>query len=503
MNTIPNTSKISGVARRTCFLGLLTLACLSSNGAGTAPFRYKFEMGKDYSYEVKIVATLPEEIETRHGTTTITAKTVSDQEFTLRHAGNLTTSRQSTASPTPFNRPHFSGFPWGDQIFPHPGDSTVSALGRVIKTQAGTPLPYLLGNLEFLALEEFPADARSRWQTKREVVIQEREQSRFPRPFGRSPDDGVKRSAQETLDYSVRQTTGDLVHIGKQERLRSDEQVDGNPTLQMSGEGELVFDRKQGVVQSHTMKYTLTVTEKGVTVKVPVAVECRLMTSEELTKLRETTAAATAVAQQAAAKANEPKALQAGEREKLMRDLKSSNEWTVRAAADRLAKAPAEGNAEEVAALLTALLSDRNNFTKAAAAKALVNWATANSSGALRTAVEDTDLWTRKAAMETLGRFPSPENAQAVAARLVELSDRGDAVKALEAMGPAAEPAVLTYLKDRDNWVRLEACKVLGQIGTPSSIPAIEAFGAKGQGFDGSESEKAIKAIRARSGGGK
>jgi hypothetical protein len=320
--------------------------------------------------------------------------------------------------------------------------------------------------------------------------------------MARSTDGGVKLSAQETVDYSVRQTAGDLVHISKQENIRSDEQADGNPTFQMSGAGEWVFDRKQGVLMSHTMTCTLTVTEKGVSVKIPITVECRLMTAEETAKLREQTQAAAAAVQKAAAAANEPKPLEAGEREKLMSDLKSSNEWTVQAAAERLAKAPAQGNAEEIAALLTPLLSDRNSFVKTAAAKALVNWATPDSTAALRKATEDNDLWLRKAAMEALARFPTPENAQAVAARLVEMSDRADADKALEVMGSAAEPAVLTYLKDRDSWVRLEACKVLGKIGTTNSISAIEVFGANGQGFDRTESEKAIAAIRARSGGG-
>lgn len=494
--------KVYGLALCAAVLCLVSLICCSCNGPGSEKLRYKFEQGKDYVYDVKIVATLPDAVETRHGTSQIAVKTASGQEFTLRHSGNLTTSLKSTSPQTPFQPPRFGGFPWGNQIFPRPGDSTVSPAGRVIKHEAGTPLPYLLGNLEFLAIEEFPADARSRWQMKREIIIQEREQSRFPRPFARGADDSVNRSAHETVAYSVRQTAGDLVHIHKQETLRSDEQTDGNPTFQMSGEGELVFDRKQGVLQSHTMTCTLTVTEKGVSVKVPITMECRLMTSEETAKLREEAQAATAAAEKAAAKANEPKPLEAGERANLLRDLKSNNEWTVQVAADRLAKAPAQGNADEVAALLTLRLSDRNGFVKTAAAKALVNWATPNSTAALRKAVADNDLWLRKAAMEALARFPNPENAQAVAARLIEMSDRADAVKALDAMGSVAEPAVLTYLSDRDSWVRLEACKVLGKIGTTNSLPALEAFGANDQGFDRAESEKAIKAIRARSGAG-
>jgi len=230
-------------------------------------------------------------------------------------------------------------------------------------------------------------------------------------------------------------------------------------------------------------------------------VTCRLLDAKETEERLAAQKAEAAVAQAAAAKANEPKPLQASERAKLLRDLKAKDEWAVRNAADRLAKAPASGDAEEFAAVLTPLLSDRNNWIRTSAAKALVNWATTNSAPALRTAVGDNDLWLRKAAMEALARFPSPENAQAIAARLLELGDRGDAVKALETIGPVAEPAVLAYLKDRDGWVRLEACKLLGRIGTAKSLPALEEFGANGQGFDKPETEKAIQAIRARGGG--
>jgi len=477
---------------------LLSSAC----SPGVPKLRYKFESGHEYAYEVKIVATFADAIETREGVSSLTAKSTSDAEFTLRHSGNLAVRRENTGTARPFSRPDFGSlFPWGDSPFSRAGEFTLTAEGKITKAEVGTPLPYLLGDLEFLSLEEFPQGAESKWEQKHAIVISEQERSRFPRSPFRAAADGVKRSAHETVTFSARQTTGDIVHITKQYALRSDEMVDGNPKYQMTGEGNLDFDVKRGVFVSQAMKYTLAWNDKNVAVKIPVTVDCRLLNASELEKRQEEAKAAQAAALEAVAKANEPKPLQAGERDKLLRDLKSRSEGTVQAAAERLAKAPASGDAEPFASALTPLLSDRNSWIRTAAAKALVNWATTSSAPALRTAVGDNDLWLRKAAMEALARFPSEENAQAIAVRLVELGDRGDAVKNLETMGAVAETAVLTYLKDRDAWVRLEACKLLGRIGTAKSLPAIEEFGANGQGFDKPESEKAIQAIRARSGG--
>jgi len=479
----------------------LLALCLAGTAVQAAPkLRYKFEASHDYVYEVKIVATLDDTIETRQGLTYLTGKAAGDDGFTLRHSGNLGVQRRTAPDAIRAGRRPFPPFfPGHDFSFPRPGDLTITPSGHLVKSESSTALPYLLGDLEVLCLEEFPADGQSKWEHKREVVIEEKQASRFRGPvLGPRGDSGVKRTAHEITTFSIKQTTGNLVHIRKEDSLRSEELVDGNPKYLMTGEGELVFDLQRGLLQSQSIKYTITLAEKNLLLKIPVTVDCRLLDGDEVAKRREEDKQNLATAQAAAAKANEPKAFGSGEREKLLRDLKDRNEWTVRAAADRLAKAPADDHPEEIAAALAGLLSDRSNLIRTSAAKALVTWATAANCAALRPLAGDSDLWLRQAVMQALARFPTAENAEAVAGRLVEMSDRGEAGAALRKMGPVAEPAVLVYLKDRDGWVRLEACKVLADIGTSKSLPALETFGASGQGFDKPESEKAIRAIQGR-----
>jgi hypothetical protein len=473
---------------------------MSQSFAAAPKLRYELEPGQKYLYELKIVATFPEAVETREGLSTYTVKSAANQQFTVAHSGHLSTGRKATSGQPLFGRPDFlRHFPWVDNPFVRAGEFTISAQGKVIRTEVGTALPYMLGDLEFLAFEELPAEAKSKWEQKREVTITQRNRSRFPHsPFAPAASSGVNHSAQEQVTFTVARSEGHTVRLKKEYALRSDEKVEGNPRFELTGEGELVFDLQRGLFQSQSMNYTYRLNETNLTFKVPLTVECRLLDATEAAQRLKAQEEARAAAQAAAAKANEPKALAAGEREKLLRELKAKDEWTVRGAADRLAKAPADAQPEEVATALTALLSERSSWIRAAAAKALVNWGTTKAAPALCKATADEDLWVRKAAMEALGRLKTPEGAQAVAARLVPMQDRGDAAKALKTMGPPAEPAVLPYLKDRDGWVRLEACKVLGEIGSPKSLPALEEFGGNGRGFDKPESEKAIQAIKAR-----
>ena len=393
----------------------------------------------------------------------------------------------------------FRHFPWADNVSVRAGNLTVSALGKVVKTDTTTPLPYMLGDLEFLAIEEWPADGKSTWEQKRDVTISSKTRSRFPRgPFAPEPEAGVQRTAQEVVKFSVVRSAGDTVRIQRDYTLRSAEKVEGQPRLELEGKGELVFDVKQGVLRSHAMKYMLRINETNVALKVPVTVECSLLDPAEATQRLKAREEAHTAALAAAAKAREPKALEPGESEKLLKDLKNADEWALRRATDRLARAPADGSSGEIASALTPLLSHRTASIRAAAAKALVNWGNTNSAPSLMAAVADEDLWVRKAAMEALGQMKTSAAAQSIAARLTRLSDRGDAAKALKAMGSSAEPAVLPLLKDHDTWVRLEACKILAEIGTTKSLPYLEEFAGTGHGFDKPESEKAIQAIKAR-----
>jgi HEAT repeat protein len=78
--------------------------------------------------------------------------------------------------------------------------------------------------------------------------------------------------------------------------------------------------------------------------------------------------------------------------------------------------------------------------------------------------------------------------------------NRGEAAKALKAMGPVAEAGAIECLKTSPNgWVNKEVSGVLAEIGREQGLAALQEFLPKAKaGFDRQDAEKAIDAIRRR-----
>ncbi len=104
----------------------------------------------------------------------------------------------------------------------------------------------------------------------------------------------------------------------------------------------------------------------------------------------------------------------------------------------------------------------------------------------------------RNPSIEALGNLKTAKAAEAVAAQMYQQGSRQEVAKALKAMGPIAEEATINLLKDRDEWVRAEACSVLGEIGGKKSLKALRNFTPKTRGFEEINSKKAISAIETR-----
>ena len=64
-----------------------------------------------------------------------------------------------------------------------------------------------------------------------------------------------------------------------------------------------------------------------------------------------------------------------------------------------------------------------------------------------------------------LAKFRTPEAAAAAAAALASPHTRREAADALIDMGPVAEDVTIPFIKDRDQWISSDACRVVGEIG--------------------------------------
>jgi HEAT repeat protein len=150
---------------------------------------------------------------------------------------------------------------------------------------------------------------------------------------------------------------------------------------------------------------------------------------------------------------------------KALEDLASTDSARRHAAAQNLVKIPPDEHRQDVARSLIACLGDPNELTCKAAVQALATWGDADCAPSLVALVRShKSTFVRREAIAILGKFPSAEAAEAVAARLSEFSDRAHAAKALEAMGAVAEKPVAKQLTASDPQTADQACKILQTI---------------------------------------
>lgn len=128
-----------------------------------------------------------------------------------------------------------------------------------------------------------------------------------------------------------------------------------------------------------------------------------------------------------------------------------------------------------VAKALEPFLSDSHPFVRRDAFKALSRWGSKDNVPALLVFLADNkSSLQRHEVIAFLGNLKDPRAAEPLARRLTNFSDSGHASKALQAIGPAAEDAVLPFLKDKDRRARDEAVRILAAIGTrEKSLPAL------------------------------
>ena len=180
-------------------------------------------------------------------------------------------------------------------------------------------------------------------------------------------------------------------------------------------------------------------------------------------------------------------------------DLKAVDGETRHLAAEWLARARVDADRQkEVALALDPLLADGYPQAREAAAKALGTWATADNVPSLVRALQSPDrrAWQVKdRVLEVLGNLKDARAAAPVAALLTNLPDRGRAKQCLIALGPVAEADVIPYLTNADLGVRHDAARILGEIGTRKSLPALDRAGRLDRGMTGEVRQAAQKIL--------
>lgn len=159
----------------------------------------------------------------------------------------------------------------------------------------------------------------------------------------------------------------------------------------------------------------------------------------------------------------------------------------------------------EAAREMARLLEKGDTFDKEPAAKALVTWATAEEVPTLvRVLRRERRGFFRKYIVQALGQVKDKSAVPILVEQLGQLLDGGESEKALIAFGPSVEDEVAKALDQKGFRERAAACRVLREVGTAKSLPALKAALAKAERERGTgpqvakAAQEAITAIESR-----
>jgi hypothetical protein len=482
--------------------------------------RYRWDGGGTHVYQVSVEADQGDHVEVWEGHAIYTVRRdgraapgADDATFTLTTRGGLGGRRRTKPGgllPPGIELPVIPAFPRG----PFPGNLAdkevrMDASGRLLKRGNGTPLPLALGDLSELVIDALPDTGALRRQVDDTCTLSESRDALFPGlprglppdffddpglpgpmfgPFGPRP--ATYRAQVQTV-CTRGAAAGDTATIHKRYEIKTEERAGAAPRFRLAAEGPITFAVKAGMPRALELKGEVTETVGNVTTHVPLTLTYRLLEGDERERVLNPPPPPKPEPPEP------PKPLTEAELAKVLAGLKSGIRPERREALDRLASAkPGECRAE-VARAVEALLTGDDTFTRMSAAKALGVWGDKESVPVLLKLLDDEDVFVCHGALAALGQLKDERAAEPIARRLKDFKNLHAAGEALRALGGKAEKVVIPYLRDPEVFVRVEACRILGEIGTQDSEAALKEAAGRDDILEG-PARAALRAIAAR-----
>ncbi|MDX1946547.1 MAG: HEAT repeat domain-containing protein [Pirellulaceae bacterium] len=485
----------------TSLLAALVVIVLAAPALAEGPLRYKLKAGAAHVYKVEIRADRGDEIAIHSGHPEFKVQSL-DAGNAKVLLSNPRLGERSELKPgvaRGFGPPRFPSMRFPRSPFEFTGhELTLNDRGQVVSERGQSQVTYMLGNLANLIFESFPEEAKPAWSLTEKEIISVTAASRGP---FRDDTEKERLNAEQTTDYTVKETVGNKVAIERKVALKTVEKAGDGPKLELSLVGIYTFDKTAGLPLSIAYDGQIIAREANTTTRVPLTVRIDLLTEEELVKLRaeQAQAAAEMKARQEAAAAERKKPLADAERAEILANLTGGDKNKIKDALRKLKdKDPPQPDAE-IGRQIAPQLIHEDIFVRQYSAEALEKWGTLAEVPALAVALSDKHLFTVHAALRALGRLQDPTVAPLLTGKMAEAGTRSQAAAALKAMGPAAEKDVLVLLGDPEWIIRMEACNILADIGTDLSAKQLTTAAASDEnGIVKLKAKQALDAITKR-----
>jgi hypothetical protein len=296
--SISESKRLPDWCQRGAILVGVALGALVTGGPARADEPgYRFVDGEVAAYETTVKTEYPGEIKTQVGYLVLYPDaTASDGSTRLRYKWGIKVIRTQTSAQT-FN----SGFAGLGTIFETPPVNapriTIDRLGAVLDNEGelnGAQLEGSQGSAWKLILQPLPPQGQSEWEMKAPITLYTPQTGPGGFVIGNAkPKSEVP--GETVATYTATPPQGDLLSVKRKYVLRAADHPGGELIDRMRGDGAYAFDLKAGRIKTlrwalvHDMK-----TEKGNVVPVPISVDARLMSADEVMKVKTALAAQTA-----------------------------------------------------------------------------------------------------------------------------------------------------------------------------------------------------------------
>jgi S1-C subfamily serine protease/HEAT repeat protein len=501
-------------------------------GVKTAPaLAYGWVPGEVYVYKFRAVYDFGEQSAVLEGTTLYRAKEVDDTAGTMTYGGWIIGRVRDQAGKLVDNT--LNGPTAIEQ-----STLRVGRKGAVFSNDTKAHLP-MLGNLSMFLIEPLPDGPQLAWSGSRKINVDSITRFQTPgsggggfsmpslaerrgigarsRPGSRSRSVGrrpslrdrmqqqratpatpgqekviiVSHPGRESTSYAVKSVTRTGVTIANRYQLATEETIEDQPQFSVEGEGTLTLDPATGLPTAYDYQARITEIDDNTTLRIPVTVQFRLLKGADRD-----------LAIRAPVMPPTPmNPCSADDVANLLAKLKSGDQNASRdAAGSLLALAPLANRRQAVVKALEPLLKSSDGGVRSAAYRAIGVWGTSeNVKIPLANLDAEQDGGVRDALFEAIGRLqPSPDSFGPL---IAQLGKHPGAERALRAAGPAAESALLqTVVNDgAEMQTRIAACGLLRDLGSASSVSALESIAAMREGIEiGRAAADAVRQVEAR-----